>query len=159
MQKQFNKQTTNQPLPNHWQSWKHWYIKSLTFGYVVRFLFSQEPGDSKWPSYPQTLEVTNNLWKGHVNSPSQKGHKNAELPGIVCSETMNLTVCPSVFFWTDPKLLPVVFFHLASWNSSWCGKCANAKAWQINKHQGLPRWMGIVIIPIDKGLYTHYKDS
>ena len=32
--------------------------------------------------FPRSLEVTNNLLeKGHVNSPSQKGHKLAELPG------------------------------------------------------------------------------
>ena len=32
-----------------------------------------------WPFDPQTLEVTNNpLSSGHVNSPSQKGHENAE---------------------------------------------------------------------------------
>jgi len=28
-----------------------------------------------------TLDVTDNLRKGHRNSPSQKGHKLAELPG------------------------------------------------------------------------------
>ena len=37
-------------------------------------------GASKWDFDPRALEVTNNLLKGHVNSPSRKGHK--ELPGL-----------------------------------------------------------------------------
>ena len=32
-------------------------------------------GDSKWPFYPRSLEVTIHLWKGHLFSPSQKGHQ------------------------------------------------------------------------------------
>ena len=39
------------------------------------YVRSTLPGASKWHFDPQTLEVTNNLWKGHVNSPSQKGHQ------------------------------------------------------------------------------------
>ena len=44
------------------------------------------PGDSAAVTWlcPQTLEVTFTTFpKGHVNSASQKGHENAELPGGV----------------------------------------------------------------------------
>ena len=34
------------------------------------------PDDSKWPFYPQTLEVTNNLWKGQQNTQVYINLKN-----------------------------------------------------------------------------------
>ena len=33
-----------------------------------------QPGDSNRDPFILRLEVTESLWKGHVNSPSQKGH-------------------------------------------------------------------------------------
>ena len=50
---------------------------------------NQEPGDSSRDLFiPKRWRSLKN-WKGHVNSPSQKGHENAELPGRDCSATHN----------------------------------------------------------------------
>ena len=44
---------------------------------------AKEPGDSKLLNFfPRSFEVTNNLLKGHVNSPSQKGHNRRIARGL-----------------------------------------------------------------------------
>ena len=54
-----------------------------------RFFALFPPGASMWPFHPRSLEVTiSTIWKGHGNSPSQKGH--FESPGLFFSLKTNL---------------------------------------------------------------------
>ena len=75
-----NKDASEQPNFEKKKNMQRWNSKPVKMMDIVVFWSASKlvilyQVIEKWPFYPQTLEVTNNLWRDHVNSPSQKGHR------------------------------------------------------------------------------------
>ena len=66
--------------------------------------------------HPRSLEVTiPTIWKGHVNSPSRKGHQLAELPGKYHWLSKDLNP-PNILKFQPPKNPPKNHHRIRGWN-------------------------------------------
>ncbi len=71
---------------------------------------------NSWPFYPRKIEITNkNLWKGHVNSPSQRDHFESPWSLILLSNISNCSKYPTNGQMLDRNLARL---HTGCWKTA-----------------------------------------